>query len=136
VFQDEQLFEHLDVAGNVAFGLRMRGDDHSVRHRRVAEMLDLVGLAGCGPRPVRQLSGGEAKRVALARSLAPSPAVLLLDEPLTGLDRSLHDRLAVDLAAILRAERTTSLLVTHDGDEAEAIADRVVTIEELISNNA
>jgi thiamine transport system ATP-binding protein len=136
VFQDEQLFEHLDVAGNVAFGLRMRGDDHSVRHRRVAEMLDLVGLAGFGPRRVRQLSGGEGKRVALARSLAPSPAVLLLDEPLTGLDRSLHDRLAVDLAAILRAERTTSLLVTHDGDEAEAIADRVVTIEELISNTA
>jgi thiamine transport system ATP-binding protein len=136
VFQDEQLFEHLDVAGNVAFGLRMRGDDHAVRQRRVAELLGLVGLAGFERRRVRELSGGEAKRVALARSLAPSPGVLLLDEPLTGLDRVLHDRLAADLAAILRAERTTSLLVTHDHDEAAAIADRVVTIEELGGNDA
>ena len=70
--------------------------------------------------------------MALARSLAPSPRVLLLDEPLTGLDRELHDRLATDLAAILRAERTTSLLVTHDRDEAEGIADRVVTLTELM----
>ena len=131
VFQDEQLFEHLDVAGNVAFGLRMRGDDQSVRHRRVAEMLDLVGLTDFERRRVRDLSGGEAKRVALARSLAPSPRVLLLDEPLTGLDRELHDRLTADLAAILRAERTTSLLVTHDHAEADAISDRVVTIKEL-----
>jgi thiamine transport system ATP-binding protein len=136
VFQDEQLFEHLDVGGNVAFGLRMRGDDRTVRHRRVADMLDLVGLAGFEQRRVRELSGGEAKRVALARSLAPSPRVLLLDEPLTGLDRELHDRLAVDLAAILRAERTTSLLVTHDHAEAAAIADRVVAIEELGGDDA
>jgi thiamine transport system ATP-binding protein len=136
VFQDEQLFEHLDVAGNVAFGLRMRGDDHAVRDRRVAEMLDLVDLGGYGQRRVRALSGGEAKRVALARSLAPSPRVLLLDEPLTGLDRELHDRLTADLAAILRAERTTSLLVTHDHAEAGAIADRVVTIEELRGDDA
>jgi thiamine transport system ATP-binding protein len=136
VFQDEQLFEHLDVAGNVAFGLRMRGDDQARRRRRVAEMLDLVGLAGYEERRVRELSGGEAKRVALARSLAPSPRVLLLDEPLTGLDRELHDRLATDLAAILRAERTTSLLVTHDRAEAEAIADRVVTIRELSGDDA
>ena len=120
VFQDEQLFEHLDVEGNVAFGLRMRGDAPAARRSRVAELLDLVGLAGFERRSVRQLSGGEAKRVALARSLAPSPRVLLLDEPLTGLDRELHDRLADDLAAILRAERTTSLLVTHDPDEAQA----------------
>jgi thiamine transport system ATP-binding protein len=136
VFQDEQLFEHLDVAGNVAFGLRMRGYDHAVRHRRVAEMLDLVGLAGFEQRRVRELSGGEAKRVALARSLAPSPRVLLLDEPLTGLDRELHDRLTADLAAILRAERTTTLLVTHDHAEAEAIADRIVTIRELRGDDA
>ena len=77
------------------------------------------------------LSGGEAKRVALARSLAPRPRVLLLDEPLTGLDRELHDRLAGDLARILRAERTTAVLVTHDPDEAAAIADRVVSLHEL-----
>ena len=134
VFQDEQLFEHLDVAGNVEFGLRMRGDAAQARQRRVAELLGLVGLEGFQRRGVRQLSGGEAKRVALARSLAPVPSVLLLDEPLTGLDRELHDRLLDDLAAILRAERTTSLLVTHDHHEAQAIADRVLTVAELIGH--
>lgn len=133
VFQDEQLFEHLDVAGNIEFGLRMRGDPPGRRRGRVAELLELVGLSGFERRNVRQLSGGEAKRVALARSLAPSPSVLLLDEPLTGLDRQLHDRLVDDLAAILRAEGTTSLVVTHDHDEAQAIADRVVTVAELVS---
>jgi putative spermidine/putrescine transport system ATP-binding protein len=136
VFQSYSLFPTMTATDNVAFGLRMRGDDHAVRRRRVAEMLDLVGLAGYEQRRVRELSGGEAKRVALARSLAPSPRVLLLDEPLTGLDRELHDRLATDLAAILRAERTTSLLVTHDHAEAEAIADRVVTIKELRGDDA
>jgi thiamine transport system ATP-binding protein len=134
VFQDEQLFEHLDVAGNVEFGLRMRGDAQAARQRRVTELLRLVGLDGFERRSVRQLSGGEAKRVALARSLAPSPSVLLLDEPLTGLDRVLHDRLLDDVAAILRAEHTTSLLVTHDHDEAQTIADRVVTVAELVGN--
>ena len=132
VFQDEQLFEHIDVARNVEFGLRMRGDAAEVRQQRMTEMLGLVGLEGFERREVRQLSGGEAKRVALARSLAPSPSVLLLDEPLTGLDRELHDRLLDDLAVILRTERTTSLLVTHDRDEAEVIADRVVSITELV----
>jgi thiamine transport system ATP-binding protein len=134
VFQDEQLFEHLDVAGNVAFGLRMRGDAPAARQQRVTHLLEVVGLAGFERRDVRQLSGGEAKRVALARSLAPAPRVLLLDEPLTGLDRELHDRLASDLAGILRAERTTSLLVTHDRGEAESIADRVITISEVVAN--
>jgi len=131
VFQDDQLFSHLDVAGNVEFGLRMRGDDRSARAGRVGELLELVGLAGFERRRVVDLSGGEAKRVALARSLAPSPRVLLLDEPLTGLDRELHDRLLDDLGDIMRAEHTTSVLVTHDVDEAAAIADRVVTIAEL-----
>jgi len=131
VFQDDQLFSHLDVAGNVEFGLRMRGDDRSPRAGRVGELLELVGLAGFERRRVVDLSGGEAKRVALARSLAPSPKVLLLDEPLTGLDRELHDRLLDDLGDIMRAEHTTSVLVTHDVDEAAAIADRVVTIAEL-----
>jgi len=134
VFQDEQLFEHLDVAGNVEFGLRMRGDPPETRRRRVVELLELVGLAGFERRSVRRLSGGEAKRVALARSLAPSPSVLLLDEPLTGLDRQLHDRLVEDLGAILRAEGTTSLVVTHDHDEAETIADRVVMVTELVGS--
>ncbi len=136
VFQDEQLFEHLDVAGNVGFGLRMRGDAPPTRQQRVAHLLDVVGLAEFERRNVRQLSGGEAKRVALARSLAPTPRVLLLDEPLTGLDRELHDRLAGDLAGILRAEQTTSLLVTHDRGEAEMIADRVITIDELVAKTS
>ena len=132
VFQDDQLFTHLDVGGNVEFGLRMQGDRRSDRVERVAELLDLVGLAGFERRNVTDLSGGEAKRVALARSLAPRPKVLLLDEPLTGLDRDLHDRLLGDLGRIMGAEHTTSLLVTHDVAEAEAIADRVVTLAELM----
>jgi thiamine transport system ATP-binding protein len=131
VFQDEQLFPHRDVAGNVAFGLRMHGWRQPEIRRRVDEMLALVDLAGFDRRDVTSLSGGEAKRVALARSLAPSPRVLLLDEPLTGLDRELHDRLAIDVARILRAAGTTALLVTHDGEEAAAIADRVVRLGEL-----
>lgn len=133
VFQDEQLFTHLDVAANVAFGLRMRGDERATQVARVRELLELVGLTGFESRSVSTLSGGEAKRVALARSLAPSPRVLLLDEPLTGLDRELHDRLVADLGAILRAETTTSLVVTHDVEEAEAIADRTVRLAELTS---
>ncbi|MSX94252.1 MAG: ATP-binding cassette domain-containing protein, partial [Actinobacteria bacterium] len=108
VFQDEQLFPHLTVAGNVGFGLRMRRTPHPELHRRVQELLALVGLSGFDDRAVGGLSGGEAKRVALARSLAPRPRVLLLDEPLTGLDRDLHDRLATDLAALLRSTGTSA----------------------------
>jgi thiamine transport system ATP-binding protein len=136
VFQDEQLFNHLDVASNIAFGLRMRGVPPADRAERIGKLLALVGLEGFQRRRVTDLSGGEAKRVALARSLAPSPRMLLLDEPLTGLDRELHDRLVGDLGDILRAERTTSLLVTHDRDEAETISDRVVTVAELVGNGA
>jgi thiamine transport system ATP-binding protein len=126
VFQDDQLFPHLDVAANVGFGLRMHGLGRRRIEARVAEVLELVGLGGFGARQVGRLSGGEAKRVALARSLAPEPAVLLLDEPLTGLDRELHDRLVTDLTALLHDAGTTAVLVTHDHDEAAAIADRVV----------
>lgn len=129
VFQDQQLFPHLDVAANVGFGLRMQHRSRTETADRVAEMLHLVGLDHFGGRRVGDLSGGEATRVALARALAPRPAVLLLDEPLTGLDRDLHDRLAGELRTLLRG--TTSLLVTHDRTEAEHIADRVVLLDDL-----
>ncbi len=131
VFQDEQLFAHLTVADNIGFGLRMQGLGRREIAERVTELLDRVGLPGFSEREVTKLSGGEAKRVALARSLAPRPAVLLLDEPLTGLDRDLHDRLAADLAGLLRATGTTALLVTHDPDEAASIADRVEALPSL-----
>ena len=128
VFQDEQLFPHRDVASNIGFGLKMAGIREPARGRRVAEMLDLVGLAGFERRRVTDLSGGEAKRVALARSLAPEPLVLLLDEPLTGLDRELHDRLVGEVATVLRATDITAVWVTHDRDEADAVADRIITL--------
>jgi thiamine transport system ATP-binding protein len=129
VFQDNQLFPHRDVAGNVAFGLQMAPAERmsrADRAARIAEVLELVGLSGFGSRRVTSLSGGEAKRVALARSLAPAPPVLLLDEPLTGLDRELHDRLADDLARLLRVTHTTAIVVTHDRAEADAVADRTI----------
>lgn len=123
VFQDNQLFPHLNVYDNVAFGLRMAKVDKRVIAERCQELLDLVGLTEAAKQSVSTLSGGEAKRVALARALAPSPQVLLLDEPLTGLDNQLHDRLAQDLQRILHATSTTALLVTHLIPEAEVISD-------------
>jgi thiamine transport system ATP-binding protein len=131
VFQDEQLFPHRDVARNIEFGLRMAGMRRDERHRRVHELLDLIGMAGFERRDVTSLSGGEAKRVALARSLAPRPRVLLLDEPLTGLDAVLRTRIGDDIATTLRRAGTTALLVTHDPDEAATIADRSATLESL-----
>ena len=131
MFQDEQLFPQLDVARNIGFGPKMHRWPAADIDARIAELLTIVGLDGFGSRHVDRLSGGEKKRVALARSLAPRPAVLLLDEPLTGLDRELHDRLIVELAGVLRATDTTAVLVTHDRDEAAALAGRVVEWEEL-----
>lgn len=125
VFQDGQLFPHRSVAGNVAFGLRMHRVDREERDKRVAALLELVGLDGYADRRVTQLSGGEQQRVALARALAPSPRLLLLDEPLSALDRALREQLAVDLARLLREAATTALVVTHDHDEAFTLADRV-----------
>jgi len=131
VFQDNQLFPHLSVLENVAFGPKMAGAPRSERTERASRWLRRVGLAGFDDRRVTDLSGGEAKRVALARTLAAEPVVVLLDEPLTGLDRELHDQLAVDLAAMLRDARATALLVTHDHDEADTIADRTVQLADL-----
>jgi thiamine transport system ATP-binding protein len=125
MFQDGQLFPHRDVASNVAFGLRMAGVDKRVRAERTTELLELVGLAGYGRRDVATLSGGEQQRVSLARSLAPAPRLLLLDEPLSSLDRTLRERLGADLRDILTATGTTALYVTHDHDEAFTVADRV-----------
>lgn len=126
VFQDEQLFPHLSVVDNVAFGLKMAGVAKAERRRRADELLDVVGLGGFGDRRIDHLSGGEAKRVAVARSLAPAPKILLLDEPLTGLDRDLHDRLQAQVADIIRATGTTAVWVTHDEAEAAAVSDHLV----------
>lgn len=129
MFQDGQLFPHRTVAGNVAYGLAGRGGlPRAERARRVVELLGLVGLAGYGDRPVTTLSGGERQRVALARSLAPAPELLLLDEPLSALDRALRERLALEVRDVLRATGTTALFVTHDQDEAFAVADRVAVM--------
>lgn len=128
VFQDGQLFPHRDVAGNVEFGPRMRSVGRARRARRVAEVLQLVGLAGFERRRVTELSGGQAQRVALARALAADPRLLLLDEPLAGLDRMLREQLAVDLARMLDDESATAIVVTHDHDEAFTLADSVAVM--------
>lgn len=125
VFQDGQLFPHRDVAGNVAFGLRMAGVGRPARERRIGELLSLLGLDGYQGRRITELSGGEQQRVALARALAPRPRLLLLDEPLSALDRALREQLALDLARVLRVAGSTALVVTHDHDEAFTLADRV-----------
>jgi thiamine transport system ATP-binding protein len=124
VFQDGQLFPHLSVAGNIAYGLHKQ--PRAEREARVAELLTLVGLDGLGGRKVTELSGGQRQRVALARSLAPRPRLLCLDEPLSSLDAELRTRLADDLREVLAASGITALMVTHDPAEAERVAGRVV----------
>ncbi|MFL6062612.1 MAG: ABC transporter ATP-binding protein [Marmoricola sp.] len=128
MFQDGQLFPHADVARNIGYPLRLRRRPRAEVRDRVAELLDLVGLAGFEDRTPAGLSGGERQRVALARSLAVEPRLLLLDEPLSALDRGLRERLATDLHDILRRAGTTTLLVTHDHEEAFAIADRMAVM--------
>ena len=131
VFQDNQLFPHRSTRDNVAFGLAMAGMARRERRSIADEWLDRVGLPGFGDRSVTDLSGGETKRVALARTLATRPAVVLLDEPLTGLDRELHDRLANELRDILHDAQATALLVTHDAEEADTVADHKLLLAEL-----
>ncbi|MFE0650745.1 ABC transporter ATP-binding protein [Streptomyces sp. NPDC059534] len=130
MFQDHQLFPQRDVAGNVAFGPRMRGAGRAEQAERVAELLDLVGLPGAERRSVAALSGGEQQRVALARALAPRPRLLMLDEPLGQLDRGLRERLVVELRDLFGRLGTTVLAVTHDQGEAFALADRVVVMRD------
>ncbi|MEV6739923.1 ABC transporter ATP-binding protein [Streptomyces sp. NPDC051104] len=130
MFQDHQLFPQRDVGGNVAFGLRMRKTARAEREERVTELLDLVGLPGAARRAVSELSGGEQQRVALARALAPRPRLLMLDEPLGQLDRSLRERLVVELRDLFGRLGTTVLAVTHDQGEAFALADRVVVMRD------
>lgn len=122
VFQDYALFPHMDVAKNVAYGL-----DRDQGHR-VEEVLELVGLTGLGSRMPNELSGGQRQRVALARAMAPSPDVILLDEPFSNLDANLRDRVRRELKTILTEARTTAVLVTHDQEEALATSDLVAVM--------
>lgn len=126
MFQDFALFPHMNVGDNIAFGLRMQDLAPERQVERVAELLELVGLTGFGDRQVDNLSGGERQRVALARSLAPRPRLLMLDEPLGSLDRNLKERLLLELPGILHELEQTAIYVTHDQEEAFSVADRIV----------
>lgn len=126
MFQDFALFPHLSVADNIAFGLRMARQPAPAIRARVDAMLDLVNLEGYGERSIFELSGGERQRVALARSLAPEPELLMLDEPLGSLDRGLREELLEELRRILQTTGVTTLYVTHDQEEALALSDRIV----------
>ena len=123
VFQDYALFPHLDVQSNIAFGLH--GMEPQARARRVAELLEIVGLQAVRAAYPHALSGGQQQRVALARALAPKPDLLLLDEPFSNLDSALRERLGLEIRAILKQQNTTAILVTHDQNEAFAIADEI-----------
>jgi len=129
MFQDLALFPHLNVFENIAFGLRMRRLTSSKIQQRVKEVLELVNLQGFEGRDVASLSGGEMQRVALARALAPQPQLLMLDEPLASLDRTLKDRLALELRQILRQMNQTAIYVTHDQEEAFSVADRIILMK-------
>lgn len=130
MFQDYALFPHRDVGGNVGFGPRVHGLDRAAVRERVDGVLALVGLAGYDRRSIASLSGGEQQRVALARALAPEPRLLMLDEPLGSLDRTLRERLAVELRALFVRLGITAITVTHDQAEAFTLADRVVVLRD------
>jgi iron(III) transport system ATP-binding protein len=128
VFQDYALFPHLTVGENIGFGLRRM--DAAVRIKRVNELLEIVGLARQGHKYPHEMSGGQQQRVALARALAPGPNLLLLDEPFSNLDVELRDRLSHEVRDILKATGTTAVLVTHDQNEAFAVADEIGIMNE------
>ncbi|WP_120966085.1 ATP-binding cassette domain-containing protein [Comamonas sp. lk] len=123
MFQEYGLFPHLTAAQNVGFGLRRMGA--AERGQRVQQMLDMVGLAATGRKFPHELSGGQQQRIALARALAPSPALLLLDEPFSNLDATTRERLTREVREILRAAGQTAVLVTHNAQEAETMADQI-----------
>ena len=131
VFQDNQLFPHLCVFDNIAYSLRIKRVSKALQIEKVNEMLSLIGMEDLAHRDVGQLSGGEAKRIAVARALVADPFILLLDEPLTGLDAELRDRLLEDMGALLRTRGTTVVHVTHDHNEAARLSDRVVDVRTL-----
>ncbi|KTT54471.1 iron ABC transporter substrate-binding protein [Pseudomonas oryzihabitans] len=130
VFQNYALFPNLDVAGNIAYGLKIRGLPRAERDARVAELLAMMHLEPLAERRIQQLSGGQRQRVALARALAPRPRVLLFDEPLAALDAQLREQLRADIGALLRELGTTAVYVTHDQQEALALGDRIVVMGE------
>lgn len=131
VFQDDRLFPHFTVGDNVSYSLRVRGVDKKQRKSAADAWLERVGLAGFAGRQVDSLSGGESKRVALARALAAEPSVVLLDEPLTGLDDALHDTLLADLRELFVSTGTTVVHVTHDRAEGSRLCDRAVELASL-----
>lgn len=128
MFQDLALFPHLNVFKNIAFGLEMKKWDKPRIKKRIKETLSLVGLEGFETRGVNELSGGERQRIALARTLAPSPDLLMLDEPLSALDRVLRKRLLKELTSIIAAFGVTTIFVTHDQKEAFAAGDRIMVM--------
>ena len=130
VFQDYALFPHMTVAGNVAFGLKVRGMGSRDRETRIQQSLDLVDLGHLSGRRIHELSGGQRQRIALARALAVEPSVLLLDEPLGALDLNLRRQMQEELKAIQKRVGTTFIHVTHDQEESMAIADSIVVMNE------
>ncbi|NOH01617.1 MAG: ABC transporter ATP-binding protein [Chloroflexi bacterium] len=130
VFQDYGLFPHLNVFDNIAFGLKMRNVSVDEIKQRVSALLEQVNLSGFDARKVTDLSGGEQQRVALARALAPSPRLLMFDEPLGALDRSLKEDLLNEIRGILHKTKIPAIYVTHDQEEAFAIADRILVLHE------